>query len=255
MPISMSKRYRPAAGNLTAKTLTLFIAALSSLSVLAEPLLPYQATYTTRYNSIPLTLTRELKHLGDQWTLTQRGEMLFVSLDEQAQFTLENQHVTALSYRYRDRKIDFDWPRKTVRSERKKEAKQLPLNGPSWDPLSFQLQVRLDAMASGNDYQSRVYDIVSGHHARQYEVSFLGEEVLATAVGPLNTIKLKQHRVGKDSYNVFWLARDWQYLIVRTESYGEDDAAILELKDATLNGKAVQGVKLAESTAKSAQAL
>ena len=86
-----------------------------------------------------------------------------------------------------------------------------------------------------------VQTVVNRGKHKTYQIKIIGEEVIDSPVGKLNTVKLSRSREGSDSETIVWLAKDWNYLIVRLEQTDEDDTYSLELLNATLNGKKVKG--------------
>ena len=74
-------------------------------------------------------------------------------------------------------------------------------------------------------------------------VKQLNEETIDSAVGKLRTVKLLRSRPGSSSETTIWLAKDWNYLIVKLEQREDDEVYSLELLKAKLDGKAVEGLR------------
>ena len=70
--------------------------------------------------------------------------------------------------------------------------------------------------------------------------SKIGEEVLDTPLGKLNTVKLERIRSATSSRStIIWLAPDWQFLVARIEQVDGSLQMQLVLETADIGGAAV----------------
>ena len=210
-------------------------------------ILPYEAEYKISSNSLTTTATRSLSKQGNNWQLSQRAKLMFIKVSEESIIEDGAMGLRPLRYEYsnsfsskQDQKINFDWPRALASDKKYRKPWSAPLTAGTFDQLSAQLQMR-QALISGRFDTTMVQTVVNRGKHKTYRVEKMGEEVIDSPVGKLNTVKLRRSREDSDSETIVWLAKDWNYLIVRLEQTDEDDTYSLELLSATLNGKKVKG--------------
>jgi hypothetical protein len=210
-------------------------------------ILPYEAEYKISSNSLTTTATRSLSKQGNNWQLSQRAKLMFIKVSEESIIEDGALGLRPLRYEYsnsfsskQDQKINFDWPRALASDKKYRKPWSAPLTAGTFDQLSAQLQMR-QALISGRFDTTMVQTVVNRGKHKTYRVEKMGEEVIDSPVGKLNTVKLRRSREDSDSETIVWLAKDWNYLIVRLEQTDEDDTYSLELLSATLNGKKVKG--------------
>ena len=224
----------------------------SLLTAAAPQLTPYQASYDAEIKGWSATLQRSLSALpGDangqpQWQLRNQASIMLAGFEERSRFNFQQGQITPLRYEYdnhlsskRSKTIQFDWQQQQLNTRKGKKSQQLPLAGKGevFDQLSYQLQLRLALMANPA-LQQISYTIADTGKFKQYHVKAIGEEWLQTPLGKIKTLKLEQHRSGKDRRTVIWLAPEWQYLIVRLQRFeGGQSEQLIALKEATMAGK------------------
>ena len=82
------------------------------------------------------------------------------------------------------------------------------------------------------------YVIADGGRLKHYEFEVIGEEVIDTPVGQLNTIKATRVRDNRDRTSTFWLAKDYDFMLVRFQQLEADgDGFELLLREAEFNGE------------------
>ena len=68
------------------------------------------------------------------------------------------------------------------------------------------------------------YSVMSRGKTKQYDYRVVAEEVLETAIGPLNVVKVEKITEGDDDRQItVWLATDWDYLIVKLQQSQDGD--------------------------------
>lgn len=230
-------------------TATALLVALLSLPAAAE-LQPHTATYHSTSHGLSVTLEQSLTAIGDnRWQLHNHSGILFADVDETAVFEIRDNSVRPLTYDFHndlsDRKnseLRFDWSANTVVDEFQ-QSPPLVLTEPAWDSLSYQVQLRLQLMNEPLPLEQTNFPLVVRDDLKHYQVTTLGEERLDSKVGVIDTLKLKQQRPGKDEYTLIWLARDWDYAIVRLQRIDEGDVKYqidlrhLQLGDRSLGKK------------------
>lgn len=211
----------------------------------------FTATYKAKYSGISITATRSLKALenGDQ-VFSFEADSWVASIEESSQFNWdEDNRIVPKHYHYqreglgRDRIADvkFDWDKHTVVND--VERKPWEMNVPDYalDKLSYQLQLRADLI---NQKPLLEYDIADGGRLKKYRFEILGEELVETKAGTFSTVKVRRIREQKDDkkrHTVLWLAKNWDYLIIRLQQKGDGKSYEIDITEATLNGIEVHG--------------
>lgn len=229
--------------------LTLTVAFAACGSAWAQPPQIFSATYKAKYAGIPITATRELKALEDgSMVFTFIAKSWIASIEESSHFRwTDDNRIVPEHYTYkrkglgRNRKaeLNFDWQRGRVTNDVQNKPWVMDIPPLALDKLGYQLQIRTDLI---NAKPLLEYNIADGGRLKQYSFEVLGEERLDTKIGTFNTVKIRRVREDEDKrYTVFWMAKDWDYLVVRMQQKEDGKSYEIDLADATLNGVKVKG--------------
>ncbi len=116
--------------------------------------------------------------------------------------------------RERNVTVEFDWTKNQITNS---------INGDSWkmsaadgmlDKLLYQLSIMMD-LKQGKSVLT--YQIADGGKEKIYIFETVGEEIVDTPLGKMNTIKLQRKREDSDRQSIFWSAPDIHYLPVKIE--------------------------------------
>ena len=145
-----------------------FTLGLSTLAQASEPeLKPFYADYKAEVSGISGSGSRSLEKAGQQWVLKFGAEasiiIASVSIDETSKLTLKNGKVQPVQYVYKRSGIggkpaktaNFNWKKLESVWQQKEEKNTVRFKPGSQDPLSYQLQLRLDLKA-GKKTESRL---------------------------------------------------------------------------------------------------
>lgn len=226
--------------------------ALFSLPALAAEPKPFSASYTADWKQVPVSgsAERSLQKLDDgRWQLVFKASMLVAGLTEQSTFTVENDAFLPQSYKFersglgksKDVEFDFDWTQKQVIGSDRGDPVRFPLNRGMQDKSTYQLALQHD-LAAGE--KSMSYQVVDGDEIETYDFRVLGEEVVRTAAGLIDAIKVERVRDPTQSSRktILWFAKDWDYLLVRLHQVEKDGKEYqIMLKSGTVDGKNVEG--------------
>lgn len=201
----------------------------------AEPkiaLTPYRAKYRSNYHwgflSFRINGVRTLEQLGEhQWRLTFEAEASAASVKEESLFRYQNNQIFPEQYRYRasgliqedDRSLDFDHEHEIVLDKERRKKYSDKWQPKLQDMLSYMQQVSIDLALGKTTLNYPVYDKT---RVKTYGFEVLSEELLNTAIGKLNTIKVRQIRRG-DREILAWLAADKDFLLVQMEDSEKGD--------------------------------
>lgn len=206
---------------------------------------PYKAAYRTSARGMSVTLDRELKSDGHgNFTLTNGGSLLVVGLHEVAVFKIEDGHILPRSYIYqgtglinRRREVHFTPGSDTVRSLYKDEWYELPYSNGTLDRLSQQEQVRLDLLRRDDPRQTVSVSIADGKRVKDYELIYVGDEVLDTPIGPVNTLHFERLHDDPERESDIWVAPAWDYLIVKTIHVEDDKPVEMIISSGSIDGQ------------------
>ena len=108
------------------------------------------------------------------------------------------------------------------------------------DKLSYQLQLRKDLI---NKQTLEAYQIADGGHLKTYTFEVIGDEVIETPLGKMDTIHIKRIREGKKRFTHIWLAKKWDYLIVKLEHKEKSGQSFaIQLAEAVVDSEPVRGL-------------
>lgn len=230
----------------------LLLCTVTQAEMTSESLLkPYQAKYRITQNNLSADASRKLAKVGPHWRLSQTASKWFITIGEESLIEVtENQNLRPLQYRYenslsskRDQRIVFDWEANKASDETYRKPYTLPLKADYADQLSAQLQLRqqlLNGQAQDKRWQQT---IVKNGKIKTYQIEKLTEETIDTELGPIDTVKLRRKREGSSAETFIWLAKEWNYMIVKLVQTEDDDSLSLELISATIDGSPMRAAR------------
>jgi len=140
---------------------------------------------------------------------------------ERSTWTVNNGHVIPIGYyahytgRAKDvvERLDFDWGSNIVTSLRDGKTKPVELVAGALDKLGHQIILRGDIAAGKKHIE---YQIADRGEIKPYVYDVIGKEDVVTARGTVNAIKVKK------GTTTFWLAPEWDYLLVKLVQENDD---------------------------------
>ena len=208
--------------NLAATVMVLF----ASLAQASEELQLFHADYEAYYQGAHLgNGVRKLERLPNgkyRMSSDSKLSLLLISdkRHETTEFTYSGGQLQPVSY-YFSRKgtgrdhhmvVNFAARKAWVNYDNKKKVIQV--DGVLFDPLSYQVQLRLDVM---QDKTAFTYPTVMKGKLRQLDFKVVGEERLQLPYGKVNTIKLERVRKNSNRETYIWLAKELNYILVRLQ--------------------------------------
>jgi hypothetical protein len=171
------------------------------------------------------------------------------SVTETSEFLWNDSQIVPLHYRFvqsgigaTSEEVFFDWNNSLAISQSDEESWEIALEPGILDKLSFNEQIAQDIADRGlSEFQ---YTVIDEDETDEHLYRVSAEEILDTPVGPLNTIKIERVRAADSRRRTtVWLAKDWNYLLVRFEQVsGSGTETQLLLESATMAGSAVTGL-------------
>jgi hypothetical protein len=168
------------------------------------------------------------------------------TVTETSEFLWQNDTLVPQHYLYeqtgisnRREEAEFNWETGRVASHDDGELWDLQIEPGALDRLSF--SVRLGRDIADHGLSEFRYQILDGDEFDEHHYRVLGEEVLNTPLGALRTVRIERIRdPNSERRTRFWLASDWDYLLVRLEQVnGAGRLTELQLESATVAGTAV----------------
>ncbi len=225
----------------------------------AEPT-PYRAVYKASYNGVPISATgiRELRRTVDgQFVLSSIAKSILASVTETTTFDLGgSETIRPLQYEYertgigRNRAdiLRFDWEAQKVVRIADQDGWERDLEPGMHDRLSYQQEMREDLLAaqrSGSDWPEMVYTVAEDDgRIREYRFRVVSEESIEVPAGQFNTIKAERVREHAERITHFWLAPEYDFLLVRFEQTEQDGGGFkLLLRSADFGGEPLGYVK------------
>ncbi|MDC0172613.1 DUF3108 domain-containing protein [Gammaproteobacteria bacterium] len=232
----------------------IIIAATFLTSVYSSDLLSYSASYSAKYNGMDITAKYQLEQLDvGTYLETSEAKSIFGKITEKAQFELTAfGQIVPRNYQYkrslmgvsrREEQL-FDWDNSQLIYTKNGTQKIVPLAPNSLDLITHKLQIRRDLEAGKTTFS---YPVMSRDRPKQYDYEVLTKEIVTTALGPLNTTKLRRVvKQDKKRETVIWLADDWAYLIVKLSHSENDDNHQLNITSGQVAGRDIAPLKMTQ---------
>jgi len=211
------------------------------------PISLYRASYSAQFSGLNINAVQKLEEIEPGiYRESLRAKNFIGRVNEQSTFRLTaNQQLYPTTHSYtrsvfgRDRseEHDFDWQSSVVQYRKDGSAKnELQLETGYQDMITHRLQLRRDLSAGQQVFS---YPVISRGKLKQYSYRVVSEQILQTAIGPLNTVRVDRIIDDNDKSVSVWLATDWDYLIVKLQQSKGKDGHHLELRDAVINNKKI----------------
>lgn len=215
---------------------------LCSHLALSQALEPYTASYKTTAMGLGMTLKRELIRNDDgSYTLSNRGSVLFMRLEEIARFQLVDNRIISESFDYRlsglisrKRSVRFEPDQGIIRSLRKKKWTELPWEADIYDRLSQQEQLRLALMGRDEPPSTIDFRVVDGPNVRERVMEWVGNERITVPAGSFDVWHYRQRRDDDDRASDIWVAPELAFLMVLTRHREDDQIISIELAETSL---------------------
>lgn len=139
---------------------------------------------------------------------------------ESTHFSWENGKIKPRSYQYdinegkrkRTGHIVFDWPNHKVLSMNPRDPFQYAIEDNFQDKLTHVLMLRRDLLKNRTDHFN--YTVATGDKVQTYNFKMIGEEVLHTDMGKIDTIKLQTITHGT-RVTTIWFAKKMHFIPVK----------------------------------------
>lgn len=254
--------YRQHARRTTATLCSIVLCALSVAPSLADDTIEEQSVpaensssmptsfeneYSTRIYGIGVTVTHKLTDNEDGGQqLLFKADSWVGNIEEITQFQWSDDGVVEpQKYVYkrrglgrnRDTQLTFDWENELILNDIEDTSREMDISKNLQDKISYQIQLQKDLIEGRNNL---VYDIADGGELERYRFEIDGEETLDTPLGKVDTVRVKRSRDDDDRVTYAWLAKDWDFMLVRLQQKEDGDSHTITVNKAKLNGKRIE---------------
>lgn len=220
----------------------------STIVAAAEAPKSFDNQYKAKLYGFNITVTNRLtKNADNQYDLLFKFDSMIGTITETSQMQWDpvKQTIKPLHYLYqrrglgkdRDADLSFDWDKKTVINKVQQTNWQMDIAQRVQDKLSYQIQLQQDLL---NGQKNFSYQIADGGRLKEYKFATLGEEMLETPLGKVNTVKVKRSRDNDKRVTYAWLAKDWNYLLVRLQQEEKGSTYTIYIHKASVDGKPIE---------------
>lgn len=231
--------------NALLKSCTALLCSCLTMTVAAVSPHEFSASYSATYNGMAVTAERQLYHHEGSFEEKMMLSSLLGSVRELSQFNIIGSRPQPLSSEYalslfgmkRTEEQIFDWDSLLVDYKRDQKERQISVDPDCLDITTHRLALAADLRRNIDVLE---YCVIHRGKRKIYRYQLLGERVLDTAVGPLNTFHIQRLRDNDDSRSTeLWMAVDWDLLLVRLHQNEDDEEYLLELSSARVAGQEV----------------
>ena len=193
----------------SAKPATVLLAALTILVALTAPLTasaqssnaaisalrPFEAVYNTTALGMTLDLTRSLTRDGDNYRLESSGKNFLIKMNESADFRLTDSGIEGVRFtskvktlKTNNRAVEFDKELGVIKSMKRGEWSEHPLEPGVLDQFSQQQQLRLTLMQSDVPPETLQFRVVDGAKISDKSWRRLPNDTLQTPLGNIEAV-------------------------------------------------------------------
>jgi hypothetical protein len=181
----------------------------------------YEARYYGSYKGWRIDTTQKMEQrLPDVWRLSIYADNVLGSILEKSSFKVSPAgKIVSQEYSYEKKILVnksnlttlFDWVKKRANTAGNKTGSVI-LKGGEFDNLNYQLALRCDLIAGKTEF---IYPVVDRNEIDNLEFKIMGEEMLDTKLGKVNTVIVKRVRNNNNRITTLWFAKDKDYVMVK----------------------------------------
>ena len=214
-------------------------------------LTPYEAKYEATWKAgwFPITIeaTRTLEKADNHWKISFEAYSSVADLSEISEFEIQQQQILPIKYRYKTSGF-LSKKLRTIEFDREKNKTWLPykdiwtdyqLTNDTQDHLSYREQIRLELMTGKNQLG---YPVTYKSRLKNYQFEIIGESKMNTQNGPITVVEIRQIGLKKKETNQIWLAKDFEYIIVKLKAKKKGTTNTIKLKHAQIGQKTLSGL-------------
>lgn len=181
----------------------------------------YAATYKVHYGQLPVgKVTRHFAMKNQNYNLTLTSEVLVplyrYTLEQKSSGNWEQTTPTpgCFSEQMNEQLHSFCFTNKNLEKLYDKYKSKISNQTIIYDELSYQLAMQSDISAGKTKLS---YWILRKQKLRNFQFQVLGQEVIDTPIGKMNTIKILRTHSNKPKTTTLWLSSKYNYLPIAAE--------------------------------------
>ena len=206
----------------------------------------YDLNYEAQFNGMQINAIHRFSQLDNgqyQEILEAKGALGKVT--ERALYDISNDYqIVPIEYSYRrsligikrTEKLLFDWSNSLATYSKGKKKQFIDIQPGYMDSMSHKLQLRWDLAAQK---EPLTYTVISREKLKQYTYELVGNEVINTAIGPLNTTVIQRVEEQESKSTKVWLATDWDYVMVRLQKMEQGETQEMAFRDGQVNNQTI----------------
>jgi hypothetical protein len=218
-------------------------------SAYATKIQPYDLYYTADIGGMKVEARHQLQKSEGQYRVKTQVKNFLGKVTEQGIFELSKSgHIIPLEYTKHQKTLMgnrsetqiFDWPAKSLLHKEKKTQGKVPISPGQFDRLSLTQQMRLDLARGSKKFN---YTLTRKGEFKQYQYQVVTTEIINIGKGDYNSLLVE--RLEKDSTKKtrIWFALDWDYVILKMETFEKKSKKIMALNHGMLNGNSILPIK------------
>ena len=155
---------------------------------------------------------------------------------EESHWHLQDQQLQPLVYSYKrikkkkesNKKTVFDWKINQANFVGNGTKSSFDLQPGMTDKLLYQINIMRDLKMG---HHPTTYTVVDGMKIKTYHFEYLGEEIIDTPIGRLDTIKFARQKPGEKGDSILWCASELHYLPIKVENIDDDGSITTAMID------------------------
>jgi hypothetical protein len=218
-------------------------------SAYATKIQPYDLYYTADIGGMKVEARHQLQKSEGQYRVKTQVKNFLGKVTEQGIFELSKSgHIIPLEYTKHQKTLMgnrsetqiFDWPAKSLLHKETKTQGKVPISPGQFDRLSLTQQMRLDLARGSKKFN---YTLIRKGEFKQYQYQVVTTEIINIGKGDYNSLLVE--RLEKDSTKKtrIWFALDWDYVILKMETFEKKSKKIMALNHGMLNGNSILPIK------------
>lgn len=221
----------------------------------------YDIEYQTKARGFNIKTISKLEKTDGMFKLSLIASTMMMQTSEVSTFSVNEKGTFSLHSLTYQRKIlgnnkfqktDFYPKKKTAIYQPEGEtAEKIALPGEIYDTLNYQEKLRLNLILSQGKTSALSFKVLEKNRIREYNFRITGSEWLPTKQGYLETIKIERVRDNSTKKTTTWLAKKWDYAVVKVQHKKEGEPEyLLTMMKGTVGNKDIRGLEKLPVTTK-----
>lgn len=210
---------------------------------------PYDLHYIADIGGIRIESRHQLQKEDGQYKIKTKAKNFLGKVTEQASFEVsKNGTIIPIKYAKHQKTMmgkrselqEFDWATNLLSYSVNKNQGKVTISPDQFDRLSLIQQLRLDVASSSKKF---AYTVIRKGAFKQYQYQVIGNEILNTSKGTYNTVLVERQEKNSTKKTRMWFASDWDFAILKMETFEKNSKKTMVLDQGTLNGISILPLK------------